>query len=144
MKNKDRELFYQVMCAMLPFGIKGQVEIEASTGQYDIYSGALEFTEVPVDVELLGINTDSWDIEVYRLSDIDVDLSEYCYTLDDFVPYLRRIETMTKEENDKYRSIENKGPQDFLNYAKKKLDYLYSIGVDAHGLIDKGYANEKK
>lgn len=130
------------MCAMLPFGIKGQVEIEASTGQYDIYSGALEFTEVPVDVELLGINTDGWDIEVYPLGNID--LTDYYYTLDDFTPYLRRIEYMTDKENEIYRSIENKGPQDFLNYGKKKLDYLYSIGIDAHGLIDKGYANEKK
>lgn len=142
MEDKDRELFHQVMCAMLPFGIKGQVDIEASTGQHDIYSGALEFTEVPVDVELLGINTDGWDIEVYPLGNID--LTDYYYTLDDFTPYLRRIEYMTDKENEIYRSIENKGPQDFLNYGKKKLDYLYSIGIDAFGLIDKGYAKERK
>ena len=101
---KEKDSFYKEICARYPYGLKGQVEIEVSTGDYDISSGHLEYTEVEVDVELFGIEGD--DITVYPIDDKYNDvISDYNYTVDDFLPYLRPMSSMTEEEKDEYKKI---------------------------------------
>ena len=97
MKQEDRQLLLKDLCARMPYGLKGTVGIEVSTGEYSIESGHLLFMEKEIDVELLEINKDTEEIEVHSL-DNNIDLSEYDYTIDDFKPYLRPLSSMTEEE----------------------------------------------
>ena len=141
MKQEDRQLLLKDLCTRLPYGLKGTVGIEVSTGEYSIESGHLLFMEKEIDVELLGINKDE-EIEVYSL-DNNIDLSEYDYIIDDFKPYLRPLSSMTEEEKKEFGRISCEGNIEHkCGIFYKSQDYLNSIHVDYRGLIPKGLAIE--
>lgn len=150
MKQEDRQLLLKDLCARLPYGLKGTVGIEVSTGEYSIENGHLLFMEKEIDVELLGINKDSEEIEVYPFNDID--LSEYNYTIDDFKPYLRSMSNMTEEEEKEYRKTMDKythrlypNSADFSEHTEYSwttdtFDFLNAHHLDYRGLIPMGLA----
>lgn len=106
--------------------------------------------EKEIDVELLGINKDSEEIEVYPFNDID--LSEYNYTIDDFKPYLRSMSNMTEEEEKEYRKTMDKythrlypNSADFSEHTEYSwttdtFDFLNAHHLDYRGLIPMGLA----
>ena len=141
MTQEDKELLLKDLSARLPYGLKGTVEIEVSTGEYSIESGHLLFIEKEIDVELLGINKETEEIEVCPLND-NIDISEYDYTIDDFIPYLRPMSSMTEEERKEYMNIDNRSyscPMDYAHIpASDRVDWLNKHHFDHRNLIPKG------
>ena len=157
---EDKELLLKDLCARLPYGVKGTVEIEVSTGEYSIESGHLLFMEKEIDVELLGINKETEEIEVYPLNK-NIDLSDYDYVINDFIPYLRPLSSMTEEEKEEFHKLKQfsvtvvmpngvsrikptyivdlEDDGDGINYL---YDWLNAHHFDYRGLIEKGLAIE--
>lgn len=138
-KYKIDEEFLKDLAARLPYGVRGQVQIEVSTGQYSIESGHLEFDDVDVDVELLSINVGNEDIDVEPLDDKYSDiLVDYNYTVNDFIPYLRPLSSMTDEEEKEYNILSSSAcsPID----SQKFIDWLNEHHFDYRGMIEKKYA----
>lgn len=144
MTQEDKELLLKDLCARLLYGVKGTVEIEVSTGEYSIESGHLLFMEKEIDVELLGINKETEEIEVSPLNDID--LEGYDYVINDFIPYLRPMSSMTAAEVDEYISLkEDIVASDDMTYffeTYESIDWLNKHHFDYRGLIEKGLALE--
>lgn len=88
------------LSSRLPYGVRGYVTIEIPTGEYDINSGHMLYDEKDILVELLGINVDGGEIEVMPVNemDLDIDLCEYDYTVNDFTPILRPMESLPDDE----------------------------------------------
>ena len=84
------------LSSRLPYGVRGYVTIEIPTGEYDINSGHMLYDEKDILVELLGINVDGGEIEVMPVNetDLDIDLCEYDYTVNDFTPILKPMESI--------------------------------------------------
>jgi hypothetical protein len=151
MTQEDKELLLKDLSARLPYGVKGSVEVEVSTGEYSIESGHLLFMEKEIDVELLGINKDTEEIEVRSL-DNNIDLSEYDYTIDDFNLYLRPMSSMTEEEKKEYYETMDKythrlypNSADFSEHTEyswttETFDFLNAHHLDYRGLIPKDLA----
>lgn len=95
----DRDLLLD-LSMRLPYGVKGYVPVEVFSGSYDIYDGSAEYDEIDVLVELVGINAGNGDIEVICLDD-RFDLCDYDYTIDDFTPLLRPMESLPDDERKK-------------------------------------------
>ena len=59
-------------------------------------------------------------------------------------PYLRPIESMTEEEAEEYRNIDNRAyscPMDYAHIpASERIDWLNAHHFDYRGLIEKGLA----
>ena len=144
MKQEDKQLLLKDLCARLPYGLKGTVEIEVSTGEYSIESGHLLFIEKEIDVELLGISKDTEEIEVCPLND-NIDISEYDYTIDDFIPYLRPMSSMTEEEDKEICQFMKDynllpGSNRAGVFCGEIVDWLNKHHFDYRGLIEKGLA----
>ena len=87
MTQEERQLLLKDLCTRLLYGVKGTVEIEVSTGEYSIESGHLLFMEKEIDVELLGINKETEEIEVYPLNnniDLDANIEYIDFNEEDF------------------------------------------------------------
>ena len=138
MTQEDKELLLADLCARLPYGLKGTVEIEVSTGEYSIESGHLLFIEKEIDVEFLGINKETEEIEVCPLND-NIDISEYDYTIDDFIPYLRPMSSMTEEEINEFQNQSNEMLFGCI-FTPDRFDWLNKNMFDYRGLIEKGLA----
>ena len=84
------------LSSRLPYGVRGYVTIEIPTGEYDINSGHMLYDEKDILVELLGINVDGGEIDVMPVNetDLDIDLCEYDYTVNDFTPILKPMESL--------------------------------------------------
>lgn len=146
MTQEDKELLLKDLCARLPYGLKGTVEIEVSTGEYSIESGHLLFIEKEIDVELFGINKETEEIEVCPLND-NIDISEYDYTIDDFILYLRTMSSMTEEEMAEFKWLNSKCDNmptfDYIPIEHYRLfDWLNRHHFDYRGFIEKGLAIE--
>ena len=144
----NKELLLIDLSSRLPYGVKGTVEIEVSTGDYSIESGHLLFMEEEVDVELLGINKDTEEIEVYPLNK-NVDLSEYDYVINDFIQYLRPMSSMTEEEKEEYINIKQGECNGCVLTGKGDpntefllVDFFFVHHFDYRGLIEKGLVHE--
>lgn len=135
MTQEEKQLLLADLCARLSYGVRGKVEIEVSTGEYSIESGHLLFTEKEIDVELIGINKDTEDIEVYPLNN-NINLDGYNYVIDDFIPYLRPMSSMTEEEHKEYEEWLPDG------FNVNTIDWLNAHHFDYRGLIPKGLAIE--
>ena len=112
------------LSSRLPYGVRGYVTIEIPTGEYDINSGHMLYDEKDILVELLGINVDGGEIEVMPVNetDLDIDLCEYDYTVNDFTPLLCPMESLPDDER------------------KKMLDAMFDIMVK--NLQEKANGNE--
>ena len=143
MTDQDKSLLYQDLCARLPHGVMGQVRIEVPDGTYDINSGHLEYKDIEIDVELLGIQG-----EEIVFSAINETYDEYgynIYTYLDFTPYLRSMSSMTEKEKEEYCNLQTiilYSSQYPVTDAYKLFDWLLENHFDYRGLISKGLAIE--
>ena len=143
MTDQDKSLLYQDLCARLPHGVMGQISIEVPDGTYDINSGHLEYKNVDIDVELLGIQG-----EEIIFSTINETYDEYrynIYTYLDFIPYLRSMSSMTEKEKEEYCNLQCMflhSSQYPVTDAYKLFDWLLENHFDYRGLISKGLAIE--
>ena len=121
MTQEDKELLLTDLCARLPYGVKIRMihhEIKGADPEY-------------VD--------DVFSTTHYNMIDYDDDNYE-------FLPYLRPMSSMTKEEEKEYNDLYYNAPQFKDGWRDAKyleglhVDYLNSIHVDYRGLISKGLA----
>ena len=143
----------QDICTRLPYGLKGEVSVEVSTNSFDM-NGFRDSVDVDVVVELLGVNVDTKDIEVISCDPIEwhngafdytMEGGGIYYTIDDFIPYLRPMSSMTEEECIQFTLLYD----NVLIYGKKghtcilnlrQLKWLNEHHFDYNGLIEKGLA----
>lgn len=161
MIEEEKDLLLKDLSARFPYGIKGQVTIEAPDGKaYDINSGHLEYKNIDVDVELLGIQEE--EIIVSAINDKYVEIVDtYSFSYSDFTPYLRSLLSITEDER---KELEQKYIRIYVlgNNSFKTCKYSYSIWeeplefddwfilidwfnkhhFDYRGLIDRGFAIE--
>ena len=96
--NVNRDLFID-LSARLPYGVRGTVPVEVATGHYDMIDGSMEYEEKDILVELVGIGDgEEIDLMILEKGWEDYDLSDYNFLLDDFVPLLRPLSSMTEDE----------------------------------------------
>lgn len=129
MKQEERQLLLQDLCARLPWGIKVQYDNKI----YSIDYVSVEYEEVKLDI-----------------------LDNYTVGISNIKPYLRPLSSMTEEEKRKYYSIiGGKKPYDCdysaypIEYKfiyewdiKMYMDFVNSRHLDYRGLIPKGLAIE--
>ena len=142
MHNAENKVLVSDICARLPYGIKGKVGIEVSSGNYSVGSGHLEFNDVDVDVELLGYL--DGDIVVQPIDEeYNEVISNNNFDMDDFVPYLRSISSMTEDEKKKYALFYRAFSCSlYERESVERVDWLNAHHFDYRGLIEKGLALE--
>lgn len=157
MTKKEKSLLLNVLCALLPYDVKGKVYAETTNGNYDM-NGDMIFFDSPFDVILDSINTSTEEIHVVSIGNEDTVEFIECqqtdakpYTIEEFKPYLRPMSSMTKEEREHLQTLhdiisdENYGDGfspaaweailDFNNYCREHH-------LDNGGLITLGLAIE--
>lgn len=126
MIEEEKDLLLKDLSARFPYGIKGQVTIEAPDGKaYDINSGHLEYKNIDVDVELLGIQEE--EIIVSAINDKYVEIVDtYSFSYSDFTPYLRSLLSITEDER---KELEQKYIRIYVlgNNSFKTCKYSHSI-----------------
>ena len=138
--EQDKNLLYQDICARLPYSVIGQISIEVLDGTYDINSGHLEYKDVDVDVELLGIQEEEI---IFSTINETYDVNTCTYL--DFTPYLRSMSSMTEKEKEEYCNLQCMflySSQYPVTEAHKLFDWLLENHFDYRGLISKGLAIE--
>ena len=118
MTQEEKQLLLQDICARLPYGVKATT---TSNGWRDVYV-------------VLGYNDDRiyMDCPVYDEGDDE-------WLIESVKPYLRSMESMTKEEKEEYNIIVDALFDTGISYLN---DWLNSHHFDYRGLIPKGLAIE--
>ena len=119
MTQKDKELLFKDLCARLPYGVKVQHQHQDYLDEIQtIEHIARKYGEIETE-SVLGF-------------------------VDDFKPYLRPMSSMTEEEYNEYRNIDNRSytcPIDYAHIpAQERINWLNKKMFDYHGLIEKGLA----
>lgn len=114
MKNEDRQLLLQDLCARLPYKVKAS------------YYGAEEECETWDEVE--SITTDGY-----------VDIGQYSLPIECIKPYLFPLSSMTEEQEEEYNKL-NCYELGCFPHLEEALDYLIENHFDYRGLIPKGLA----
>lgn len=121
MDDKNENLLYNTMCAMMPYGISVPLEIYSESEGY-----------VDVIAVVTAISTD------HRVT-CEFDGYIESFPISEVKPYLRPIDDMTDEERKEYDSVM------FLlgcNSPLKKAEWLLEHHFDTYGFIDMGIATE--
>ena len=124
MTQEDKELLLQDLSGRLPYGVKIKL------GDYD-YQVCGYNSEKPLSLKIWYYYKDNSKslIDVY---------------LEDYRPYLRPMSSMTEEEEEEYRNIDNSSyscPMDYAHIpASERIDWFNSHHFDYRGLIEKGLA----
>ena len=121
MTQEDKELLLKDLSTRLPYGVKVQV------------------ADYKTPVELSHINTKNGNGR-----------KPYCFVFafepERVKPYLRPMSSMTEEEINEYRNIDNRSyscPIDYAHIpASDRIDWLNKKMFDYRGLIPKGLAIE--
>lgn len=118
MTQEEKQLLLQDICARLPYGVKATT---TSNGWRDVYvvSGYND-DRIYMDCPVYDEGDDEWLIESVK-------------------PYLRSMESMTKEEKEEYNIIVDALFDTGISYLN---DWLNSHHFDYRGLIPKGLAIE--
>jgi len=138
MKQEDKELLLEDLCARLPYGVmcRGEYEVDAD------YNRPFGGYEVIIDkaegVEHIGFD----DGEIY------ITIGGYQCDLFLVKPYLRPMSSMTEKERKEYTSYcfeqpflqKDKTPN--LGSVPMCIDWLNKKMFDYRGLIEKGLALE--
>lgn len=138
MTQKDKQLLLKVLCELLPYSVKGKVETTDGNGK---------------DIEDDGV-LNSVFINEYGKTYICIEGMEY--ELDDFKPYLRPMESLTKEERieigkaiqkDRINpsgEIKEEGSDNLLlctvRQSTNLLSWMNANYIDYRGLISMGLA----
>lgn len=135
MKPEEKELLLKDLCARLPYGVKIQIE----GLKRDI-------------IKDKGIRTLASVLPLRDSIEYDNRGSNLGVYIDYVKPYLRPMESMTKEEKRKFYDICTSFAKDrehFImegsidsNYMIEKFDWLNAHHFDYRGLIEKGLAIE--
>ena len=117
MSQEEKDLLLQDLSARLPYGVKVQYDNEP----YNVdYVSAL-YEEIKLDIP------DNYTIEISEIK-----------------PYLRRMSSMTEEEYNEYRNIDNRSYTCPMAYAhipaQDRIKWLNKNMFDYRGLIEKGLA----
>lgn len=143
MIQEDKDLLLHDLYARIPYGLKGQVQAEVSTGTYDINSGHLDYTEIDIDVEVFGIQEN--EMIIYPVdSKYNELIAEYPYTYEEFTPYLRPMSSMTEDEYKQYSIIAGLTIYEDGRVISngKEYDWLNKHHFDYRDLIEKRLALE--
>ena len=124
MTKEEKELLLKDLSARLPYGVKFLRE----SWNYE-WNQELSVIEVLEDIDKDGyINNTK------------------VYTIEDIKPYLRTMSSMTEEEYNEYRNIDNRSytcPIDYAHIpASDRIDWLLKNHFDYRELIPKGLAIE--
>ena len=109
---------------MLPYGVKGKVETTDGNGK-----------EIKDEGVLNSIFINEYGTEYICIEGME-------YELDDFKPYLRPMESMTKEERQEENKLWSIITITFNNLHYLYTDFLLCHHFDYRGLIEKGLALE--
>lgn len=128
MTQKDKELLLKDLCARLPYGVLCYINDDDT-------NTPRKLRRIEVD-ELDGILLDFWTDR------------EDCHSMQVYLsevkPYLRSMSSMTEEEYNEYRNIDNRSytcPIDYAHIpAQERINWLNKKMFDYHGLIEKGLA----
>ena len=125
--QEDKNLLLKDLCARLPYGVKGHYKY------YDIIGGSECLTdENDGDITSIDINLGN-----------PIKINGYYTEVDYVKPYLRPLSSMTDEEKDyMYRKFGWSYDDGYSWLQIEAWNYLYSIHIDVHGLIDKDLALE--
>ena len=154
MEKSLKQLLLKDICARLLYGVRGKVKADTIVPhKYDTDGFPLETTfDVNVELQRIDISNDEVFVSTF---DNDEDLGIYIeecqiegtpWTVEEFIPYLRPMSSMTKEErlvyeqrlHDVGRSIDVIDADDVVSH----IDWLLSHHFDYRGLIEKGLAIE--
>lgn len=122
MKQEDKELLLKELSARLPYGVLVKTEDDYIT---TVDSIIIERPTILIGVQINGECKD--------------------YLVEDVLPYLRPMSSMTDEEKRDLGSILQRieiSSYDFISPLEVKLDWLLKHHFDFRGLIPKGLALE--
>lgn len=114
-RNEEKELLLKDLCAKLPYGVKVKIK-EEGVLSYDSGIGVIVGKEhVDNEIFIIQCKNDSW-----------------CLTaISEFVPYLRPLSSMTKEEKQESRWYRHDIiSDDFLLYMNRYAEWLDSKHFD--------------
>ena len=127
MTPEDKQLLLKDLCARLPYGVIVRVH-DIEHNDFDSY----------VD------NISNTCVETHPIDELTIPY--VFYKLQDIKPYLRPMSSMTEEEENEYRNIDNRSyycPIDCAHIpASKRIDWFNANHFDYRGLIEKGLAIE--
>lgn len=139
MAQEQKDLLLKDLCARLPYGVKGQCEIDAS---YDTSFDTIYQTH-KFDAVVYGIKEDL--LFVHPLIE-DMDEQEFAneevsdgVDILDFKPYLFPLSSMTDEQENEYNDL-NCYELGIFPSTEAALDYLIKNHFDYRYLIDEDLA----
>ena len=121
MKEDDKQLLLQYLCARLPYGVVCKPDVKSPIIAYST---------------LESINRDINGGFFANTKDRGIDGNELASTacnIEYVVPYLRPMSSMTEEEREELSNYEN---------TIQRADFFYSHHLDPRNLIEKGLALE--
>lgn len=123
MTEQDKKLLLKDICARIPYGVKCTTKSTAWTGVYTVVG--YKDNRVYLDNPQYHDGDDEWLVE-------------------QVVPYLRPMSSMTEKEVKRYRNLCDIDDNDWEVYYQncESIDYLNSIHVDYRNLIQMGLALE--
>lgn len=154
MTQEEKQLLLIDLCGRLPYGVKMKTTLDLS---YDTsYDSVEQHCDFNVTLYAINIDGDPTDILIHHEDDETVNYLNERFTecpdiLEDFVPYLRPMSSMTEEEMKEYRMFIEYSYNDFTSedtpcvYTNKVNDYIDWLNAhhfDYRGLIEKGLALE--
>lgn len=162
MNEKDKKDLKTALCIYLPYNLKGKVTATGVDTHHVDMEGFYAEVDFDVDVELDSINVDTEELFVIAITDNE-DLYEYIYetqsdgilwTIEEFIPYLRSLDSMTEKEAEEYESFiyplfEEGNSQGIPAVVKvdnmdKFIEWICIHKLDYFGLIKRKLALEAK
>lgn len=117
MSQEEKDLLLQDLSARLPYGVKVQYDNEP----YNVDYVSVLYEEIKLDIP------DNYTIEISEIK-----------------PYLRKMSSMSEEEYNEYRNIDNRSYTCPMAYAhipaQDRIKWLNKNMFDYRGLIEKGLA----
>lgn len=151
MIQEEKELLLKDLCARLPYGLKMQVTLDLS---YDTsYNSVEQNCDFVATLYAINIDGDPTDIRIHHENNDIANYLNELFTdcpdiLEDFIPYLRPMSSMTGEEVKEFAALES---IDVLGGDTKitcvelsvdAIDWLNKKMFDYRGLIHMGLVLE--
>ena len=139
MIQENKDLLLKALCARLPYGVKGQCEIDTS---YDTSFDTIYQTH-KFDAVVYGINEDLLLVTLLIEDEDEQNFAEEEVAdgvdILDFTPYLLPMSSMTDEQEKEYNNL-NCYEFGCFPHTEEALDYLIKNHFDYRGLIENGLA----
>ena len=146
MTQEDKELLLQDLCCRLPYGVKLKITLDLSYDTcYDSVEQSCTFNATLYSINIDGepndilIHHDNEDTAIF----LNEKFQECPIILEDWIPYLRPMSSMTEDEYKEYRGTFAELPhEEYLLKTTRTTDWLNKNMFDYRGLIKKGLALE--